>query len=209
MIVAQFLLSPPSTLALESYPVGRSSTHLVGQVRAVASSEEPVRLACDSCVTVVMDNDEMSESWASSPRTRSSMRGNRRRDTLPEMKVRRIVHKAGLRYRVDFPPLSEYRRMRADLVFTRLKIAVFVDGCFWHGCAEHYKRSKTNVDYWEEKIRSNQARDKRTDQLLEKEGWMVLRFWAHEDPYEVAECVIRQVLGRRKSMGHLGEVVRK
>lgn len=134
--------------------------------------------------------------WASSPRARASMRGNRGRDTAPELAVRRLLHASGLRYRVDFAPSMIHRRRRADIVFTGARVAVFVDGCFWHGCPEHYRPSKTNTSYWGPKIVANRQRDRETNGLLENEGWTVLRFWEHEDPHAVA-AAIRAALGVR------------
>ena len=116
------------------------------------------------------------------------MRGNRSRDTSPELRVRSLVHRRGLRYRVAQRPIPTLRRT-ADLVFRRAKVAVNVDGCFWHGCEQHYKEPKTNTEYWRSKIEGNRRRDRETDELLEAEGWLVLRFWEHEDPAEVAETV--------------------
>lgn len=139
----------------------------------------------------------MLQSWASSDRVRTVMRGNRRRDTKPELEVRRLVHAAGLRYRVDYPPLRGNRRLRADLVFTRAKVAVFIDGCFWHGCPEHHVASKTNVDYWRTKIAANAERDARTTALLVGANWIVLRFWAHAPATEVAERVVEAVRATR------------
>ena len=89
--------------------------------------------------------------WASSPATRKVMQGNRSRDTKPELAVRRAVHALGLRYRVAQQPLREVRRS-ADLVFPSVKVAVFVDGCFWHGCPEHYREPGSHIDYWRPKI---------------------------------------------------------
>ncbi len=80
------------------------------------------------------------------------MLGNRSRDTQPELAVRRLVHAAGLRYRVDYAPLRDRLRLRADIVFTRAKVAVFVDGCFWHGCPEHHTGAKTNAEFWSAKV---------------------------------------------------------
>lgn len=135
------------------------------------------------------------DSWASSLAARAVMRGNRRRDTKPEMAVRRLVHAAGLRYRVDYPPLPGVRR-RADLVFTRARLAVFIDGCYWHGCPEHGTASKTNALYWSEKIQRNRDRDVDTNRRLHDAGWEVLRIWEHEDPKVAAEAVTRIVRGR-------------
>lgn len=133
-------------------------------------------------------------SWASSPGTRRSMLGNKRRDTIPELEVRRLLHAAGLRYRVDFAPSLDKRR-RADIVFTRSRIAVFIDGCFWHGCPEHATRPRTNADYWTPKLQRNRERDVQTTNDLQQQGWIVLRFWEHEDPSQVAAVIISEVRG--------------
>lgn len=121
------------------------------------------------------------------------MQANRRRDTSPEMAVRRACHALGLRYRVDARPLSVLNR-RADLVFSRAKVAVFVDGCYWHGCPQHGTTPRTNPDYWGPKIARNIERDRETDALLEEAGWRVIRAWEHEDPVTIAGRVREAVL---------------
>lgn len=126
-------------------------------------------------------------SWASTEGSRNSMRSNRRRDTLPELAVRRRLHAAGLRYRVDFAPLGG--RRRADIVFTRQHVAVFIDGCYWHGCPDHATFPKRNSDYWLPKLARNVERDRGTDQSLREAGWTVLRFWEHESPDDVARRI--------------------
>lgn len=120
------------------------------------------------------------------------MQGNRSRDTKPELAIRRRVHARGLRYRVNVRPVSDLRRT-ADLVFSRARIAVFVDGCYWHGCPEHYAPSKTNVGYWHSKIVANRARDAETTSMLEARGWVVLRFWSHEPSEEVSDKIVSTV----------------
>ncbi|GAB7072141.1 very short patch repair endonuclease [Mycobacterium hodleri] len=130
----------------------------------------------------------MAESWATSDHARRSMQGNRSRDTAPELAVRRLVHAMGLRYRVSARPLPNLRRT-ADLVFTRRRVAVFIDGCFWHGCPEHHRQPSANAGYWSAKIERNRARDAATDATLADAGWTVLRFWAHQPPTEVAAAV--------------------
>ena len=130
----------------------------------------------------------MYESWASSRSARAVMKGNRSADTTPELAVRKLLHGQGLRYRVDYRPSSEIRR-RADIVFTRRKVAVFIDGCFWHGCPQHYKLPRTNSDYWDAKIAGNVARDRDTDRRLRDVGWTVLRFWEHIDPSAAASAI--------------------
>lgn len=121
------------------------------------------------------------------------MQANRYRDTTPEMAVRRLLHAQGLRYRVDIRPVPEIRR-RADIVFTRRKVAVFIDGCFWHGCPEHGRTQfQRNETYWTAKIAANCLRDDETTQLLRESGWRVLRFWEHQDPVEVAQEIANAV----------------
>ncbi|MBW9205374.1 very short patch repair endonuclease [Mumia sp. zg.B17] len=137
-----------------------------------------------------------SPSWASSEATRRSMKANRGRDTAPELAVRRIVHARGLRYRVDTRPIAVLNR-RADLVFPRVKVAVFIDGCFWHGCPEHHTVAKVNASYWAEKVADNRQRDLDTSARLQEEGWLVLRFWEHQLPSEVADAIERAVRHRR------------
>ena len=125
------------------------------------------------------------------------MLANRSRDTGPELAVRRRVHAMGLRYRVNVRPLPSLRRT-ADLVFTRQRIAVFIDGCFWHGCPDHHTQPHANADYWAAKVQRNRQRDAATDETLTAPGWMVLRFWEHMDPIEVAEAVRTAVTARRE-----------
>lgn len=124
------------------------------------------------------------------------MRGNRSRDTRPELALRSAVHKLGLRYRVVARPLPGLRRT-ADLVFRRAKVAVFLDGCFWHGCPEHYNIVSTNASYWAEKVRHNRGRDIDTDRTLEENGWISIRVWEHEDPHNAASRIAEVVRGRR------------
>jgi DNA mismatch endonuclease (patch repair protein) len=124
------------------------------------------------------------------------MRANRSRDTKPEIALRRAVHALGLRYRVAARPLPELRRT-ADLVFTRQKVAVFMDGCFWHGCEKHHTRPAANAPYWSEKVRRNRERDQDTTARLTEAGWLVLRYWEHDDPVAAALEVEAAVKARR------------
>lgn len=137
----------------------------------------------------------MADSWASSDHTRRAMRGNKSRDTAPELAVRRLVHAMGLRYRVNARPLPNLRRT-ADLVFTKRRVAVFIDGCFWHGCPTHHRRPAANAEYWIAKVERNRARDHNTDVTLGAEGWTVLRYWAHESPDRVAADIYTVVTSR-------------
>ncbi|MEV5541772.1 very short patch repair endonuclease [Saccharopolyspora shandongensis] len=128
--------------------------------------------------------------------TRKSMQANKGRDTKPEIALRREVHALGMRYRVSVRPLPGVRRT-ADLVFTKVKVAVFLDGCFWHGCPEHHTKSATNAAYWAEKVERNRERDRETDQLLAEAGWAVVRVWEHENPANAAIQVAELVRSRR------------
>ncbi|MFE5656718.1 very short patch repair endonuclease [Streptomyces sp. NPDC056517] len=120
------------------------------------------------------------------------MRSNRSRDTKPELQLRSLLHKHGLRYRVSAKPLPHLRRT-ADVVFTKARVAVFVDGCYWHGCPEHGSIPATNRDFWSRKIEGNIRRDRETDRLLTEAGWTVVRVWEHTPPGEGFE-VVRQAL---------------
>lgn len=124
------------------------------------------------------------------------MAANRRRDTGPERAVRSLLHGMGLRYRVDHPVVVEGVRVRPDLAFTARRVAVFIDGCFWHCCPDHGSQPGTNVRYWGPKLRGNVDRDRRHTALLQAAGWTVLRFWEHEPPERVAQNVLRVVRAR-------------
>lgn len=116
------------------------------------------------------------------------MQANRGRDTAPELRLRRELHRRGVRYRVDIAPLHGLR-CRADVVFTKQRVAVFVDGCFWHGCPEHVTWPKANRGWWKLKINSTAARDRRNDAALGDAGWTVVRVWEHECPIRAADRV--------------------
>lgn len=117
------------------------------------------------------------------------MRANRRTNTKPEVRLRSILHRRGLRFRKDLPVRTASRLVRPDIVFTRARIAVFVDGCFWHACPQHGTQPKSNNWYWQPKLARNVARDREVDAALTAEGWHVLRLWEHEDPQEAADAV--------------------
>lgn len=121
------------------------------------------------------------------------------KDTGPELRLRRLLHAKGLRYRVDYPVLDGTRR-RADIAFTRLRLAIFVDGCFWHGCPIHGTWPKRNREFWREKICTNIRRDQDTDARLADAGWEVARVWEHDDPTQAADRIAARVallVGRR------------
>ena len=137
----------------------------------------------------------MAESWASSPEARARMRSNKSRDTKPELALRSAVPARGLRYRVSAKPLAGVRRT-ADLVFPRAKVAVFLDGCFWHGCPEHHTVATANATFWADKVENNRKRDRDTDGRLAEAGWISVRIWEHEDVAEAARRVEEIVRAR-------------
>ena len=126
--------------------------------------------------------------FSTSPDVHQRMSRQPRRDTLPELALRRELHRRGLRYFVHRRPVPKLRR-EADLVFPRRHIAVFIDGCFWHGCPAHARLPDLQSEYWQLKIATNQARDRNTDAQLARAGWTVLRFWEHESPSVAADKV--------------------
>lgn len=107
------------------------------------------------------------------------MRGNRKTDTGPELRLRSALHRKGMRFRKQYLVRAEGLGVRCDLAFPSRKLAVFIDGCFWHGCPQHGKAPTSNVHYWNPKIAGNIARDRRVDNSLRNLGWTVLRLWEH------------------------------
>lgn len=114
-----------------------------------------------------------------SPAISARFAAQARSDTLPELRLRRELHRRSLRYRVQYRVPGLPRR-RVDVAFTRAGLAVLVDGCFWHGCPEHGPTPKTNTQWWLDKFEKNRARDRDTDQRLASLGWTVIRVWEHE-----------------------------
>jgi DNA mismatch endonuclease (patch repair protein) len=130
------------------------------------------------------------------------MRANRSRDTGPELALRRALHARGLRYRVE-AVLEPGLRCRADVVFRSRRVAVFVDGCFWHRCPIHATDPTRNAEYWQAKFERIVARDRKNDAALVAAGWTVVRVWEHEDPLQAAdriEKLLRALDGSRKTI---------
>jgi DNA mismatch endonuclease (patch repair protein) len=125
-------------------------------------------------------------------------RGNARVDTRPEIALRSALHRRGLRFRKDYLVRGEGRRVKPDIVFTRWKVAVFVDGCFWHGCPEHGRVPKRNRDYWIPKLERNKDRDRETTEWLTREGWLVVRLWEHVPLEAMVGAVVRAVVERSR-----------
>jgi DNA mismatch endonuclease (patch repair protein) len=126
------------------------------------------------------------------------MRNTRQRDTPAEMRLRSALHGRGARYRVQVSPLEGLRR-RADIVFPRERVAVFVDGCFWHSCPEHGTVPRANRSWWEAKLDGNRRRDLDTDERLRAAGWEAIRVWEHDDPDVAAAAILAAVRARRSA----------
>jgi DNA mismatch endonuclease (patch repair protein) len=121
----------------------------------------------------------------------------RGRDTKPELNVRKMLYARGWRYRVNFRALADKRRT-VDIAFPRQRLAVMIDGCYWHGCPAHFRAPKsTRIEFWRQKIADNQARDADTNQRLAAAGWRVVRFWEHEHPADVVAAIESELTVRR------------
>lgn len=172
-------MGQPSAGDLERSADRSRLTAMAARTKSDGRPGRSLRTAHDSTAVV---------SFASTPGVRRKMQSQPSRDTAPEMALRRAVHAMGLRYRVDRAPIPGLRR-RADLVFGPIKLAIYVDGCFWHACPEHGNWPRTNSGWWQAKLQRNQARDRETDLLLATAGWTTLRIWEHEPPSEAAQRV--------------------
>lgn len=124
------------------------------------------------------------------------MRQSRETDTVPELAVRKILYAAGIRYRIHFR-ISFIPRRSIDIAFPKAKVAVFIDGCFWHGCTLHKTIPKNNRAWWSKKITANRARDFDTNEKLKAAGWLVMRFWEHQPPASVAQTITDELWQRR------------
>jgi DNA mismatch endonuclease (patch repair protein) len=125
----------------------------------------------------------------SSPGVTARMSRQARAGTRPEMALRRLLHAHGLRYRVGWP-VPGLRRRTIDVAFTRARVAVYVHGCFWHGCPQHGTSPQANSAWWRDKLERNQRRDESTRNHLERLGWVTVEIWEHEPP----EAALRRVL---------------
>jgi len=142
--------------------------------------------------------DMVVQSWATTPAVRRSMRSNRSRDTGPELALRRLLWRSGLRYRVAARPLPQLRST-VDVVFRPSRVAVEVRGCFWHGCPEHYRAPGSNQEYWTAKIARNKARDMAIEEALRAAGWLLIVVWEHDNPTDAAHEIISAVARHRRA----------
>lgn len=205
VLASVYLRLPPKSRRVYAYlrwPEGRKTQErYIGQVTAEDRAGNLAQAWAEVSRKGLMGpklRSSKRESWASSPTVRKVMRANRPRDTRPEIAIRSAVHALGLRYRVNRRPVPGLRRT-ADLVFAGPKVAVFVDGCFWHGCAEHYRPSTRNAKFWSTKVNNNRKRDAETDRRLTEAGWTVVRVWEHENVQEAAARVAKIVLSSHRA----------
>ncbi|RYF57511.1 MAG: very short patch repair endonuclease [Comamonadaceae bacterium] len=135
---------------------------------------------------------------ATSDARRAMMSRIRGRDTKPELSLRRAAWSLGLRYRLQY----RIGKTRPDMVFVRAKLAVFADGCFWHGCPLHSTIPKNNREFWEQKLKRNMQRDADNSQSLVEQGWRVLRFWEHQIEASPTTCAqeIASILRHLKTL---------
>ena len=146
----------------------------------------------------------MSKIPPSSPEVSRRMAKVRQKGTDAEVALRRQLYRIGLRYRIDYEVLKKPRRV-ADIAFPGRRIAIFVDGCFWHGCPQHASWPKRNAEFWRQKIETNRLRDADTNERLRSLGWTVLRFWSHESPTDAAGVVanmIAMIDFKRRTVSH-------
>ena len=166
--------------------------------RSLARYSGPHRRCAHTPAVMTLPRRRRNVPAASSETARLRMERQRARDTQPELAIRSALHRRGLRFRVHARPISGVRR-EADVIFPTQRIAVFIDGCYWHGCPDHATWPKQNADWWRRKIQSNRARDKDTDSKLSSAGWLPIRVWEHEDP-EAAATRIDEVVRCRKPL---------
>jgi DNA mismatch endonuclease (patch repair protein) len=178
-------------------PVRKVVRQQIRPVRAVKSAHTPAE--AHSALRATVEWMARRTPVPLSEEVSARMAGYRQRDTKPELRLRSALHRQGLRFYVDRAPLPAMRR-RADVVFPRTRVAIYVHGCFWHGCPEHGSWPKNNARWWREKIQATQARDRDTVETLRRVEWAVVEVWEHERPHEAAQRIAKLVRSRRKEL---------
>ena len=183
----------PSRSSCTSDPMMYASTRSLASRHMCMMGDAPQPQDSDS-LPLKQRVPTRNSSWASTEASRRTMQSNRGRDTRFELRVRSALHKRGLRYRVNHRPVANIRRT-ADIVFARSQVAVMLDGCFWHGCPDHFVMPRTNTAWWKAKFARNRERDIETSRLLNDAGWLILRFWEHESTDEIVDKIETTVRG--------------
>lgn len=168
--------------------------HLVEPLLCALPAAEPETAVAPTTTT----RQRNSTPAASSDVIRTRMRNTKRRDTKPELALRSALHGLGLRFQVD--RAINGNRRKTDVVFPSERVAVYVDGCFWHACPDHGTMPKANQQFWIDKLATNKARDIATTEALTAEGWLVLRFWEHDDAVGAAHTIYDQVQAIRSDL---------
>lgn len=137
----------------------------------------------------------ISPPYATTPGRSRNMAAIRRQGTKPEVALRSALHRLGYRFRKDYPIRAEGKLIRPDIVFTKRKVVIFVDGCFWHSCPTHGRQPTVNEHYWSPKLAGNAQRDRDQAAALSAAGWTVMRFWEHDDPYSIVPDIERVLTG--------------
>jgi DNA mismatch endonuclease (patch repair protein) len=184
---------PAGTDSPGATPIG----HKPQKGKAAKAKPRPVDAAASKSATAAAAKGK-AYPFTADPGRAANMRGNRRADTKPELALRAALHAMGYRYRKDFRLDLPLRRVRPDIAFTRRKVAVFVDGCFWHACPDHGSKPKNNDWYWSPKLAKNVERDRAADQALAQAGWTVVRLWEHVPLAEAIDAVVAAVGGPRR-----------
>ena len=178
--------------------IGSKKPHL----EAAPAAERP---SAEGRCTRFCEDAEVPDSYAPQPlneAVRRRLSAHPRKDSVPERRLRSALHGAGLRFFVERTPLPAMGRRRADVVFPRAKVAVYMHGCFWHGCPEHGTWPRNNDEWWRTKINKTQERDVETKRVLVEAGWYVFEVWEHEDAGQAANRIARVVRARRSTMAH-------
>ncbi|MDP9356734.1 MAG: DNA mismatch endonuclease Vsr [Chloroflexota bacterium] len=174
--------------------IGNAVPPLLAATLANALADQLLDGVCPACRVTL---EPMAPAYKPpTDQTRARMQRQRRADTGPEVAVRQALHARGLRFRKGYAALADRRSI--DVAFPSQRVAVFLDGCFWHGCPQHERPTKSNTLWWAEKIAANKRRDAKTVQDLQAQGWAVLRFWEHEQPENVADMVARVIAEHRQ-----------
>lgn len=165
--------------------------------RALVRNVKPLatyRIGMDTAYDVGAPTAPETTKYVTTAGRSRNMAAIRRRDTKPEVELRSALHRRGYRFRKDYPIRVEGKLIRPDIAFTKQRVAVFIDGCFWHSCPDHGRQPSVNGGYWSPKLEGNAIRDREQAAALRAAGWTVVRFWEHED-HEAVVAGVEAVLG--------------
>jgi DNA mismatch endonuclease (patch repair protein) len=191
----------PDASAAEAQPVASAAEPRPGKPRPRKAKRQAVAPPAESRSATEAAAKGKAYPFTADPGRAANMRGNRRADTKPELALRAALFAMGYRYRKDLRLDLPARRVRPDIAFTSRRVAVFVDGCFWHACPEHGSKPKSNEWYWSPKLTRNVERDRAADAALAQAGWTVIRLWEHV-PLPDAVAAVVAAVGTPKALPH-------